>query len=96
MTATDATETTLDWERLARTAIHPTKLRILEALAAAGEPRSPNQLSNELDEPLGNVSYHVRQLVSQGHLTLDGTAPRRGAVEHFYRTVRVELAGDRP
>ena len=71
---------------------HPLRARILEALA--GEPRSPNELAVEFGEPLGNVSYHVTVLRDLGMVELVDTAPRRGAVEHYYRArwrVRLEV-----
>ena len=71
---------------------HPLRARILEALA--GEPRSPNELAVEFGEPLGNVSYHVLVLRDLGIIELVETAPRRGAVEHYYRArwrVRLEI-----
>jgi hypothetical protein len=33
-------------------------------------------------EPLGNVSYHVRQLEKVGLIELVAIKPRRGALEH--------------
>lgn len=72
---------------------HPLRVRILEALAA-DEPSSPAKLSVTLDEPLGNVSYHVKTLSELGMVELVSTAPRRGAVEHYYqRTVVGRGAG---
>lgn len=73
----------IDWERLARGAMHPTQIAILQLLALS-QPASPSQLSDALDEPLGNVSYHVRYLLQRDLLLLTHTRPRRGAVEHFY------------
>ena len=46
---------------------------------------SPSELAEELGEPLGNVSYHVRNLADLGCIELVGTTPRRGALEHHYR-----------
>jgi DNA-binding transcriptional ArsR family regulator len=46
---------------------------------------SPSELAEELGEPLGNVSYHVRLLHELGLIDLVGTTPRRGAIEHHYR-----------
>lgn len=46
---------------------------------------SPNELCKALDEPLTNVSYHVRMLHELGVIELVTTAPRRGALEHYYR-----------
>ncbi len=71
---------------------HPLRARILEALA--GEPRSPNELAVEFGEPLGNVSYHVSVLRDLEVVELVATAPRRGAVEHYYSArwrVRLEV-----
>lgn len=62
---------------------HPLRQRILQVLAEG--VASPNQIAQKLDEPLGNVSYHVRILVDNGGIELVDTRPVRGAVEHFYR-----------
>ena len=48
---------------------------------------SPSELAGELDEPIGNVSYHMRTLADLGMVELVRTEPRRGAVEHYYRAV---------
>lgn len=84
---TTAVAAPIDWERLARLKFHPTRVRLIEIFALAEEPRSPVSLAQEMDERLGNVSYHVRALVDEGLIELDRTVPRRGAVEHFYRLV---------
>jgi DNA-binding MarR family transcriptional regulator len=73
------------WERLARAKTHALQLRVLQAIQESDEPLSPNRLSEQLGEPLGNVSYHVGRLKNVGLLELTHTEPRRGAVEHFYR-----------
>ena len=48
---------------------------------------SPSELAGELEEPIGNVSYHMRTLAELGMVELVRTEPRRGAVEHYYRAV---------
>jgi predicted transcriptional regulator len=48
---------------------------------------SPRQLSDELDAPLQNVSYHVRGLAKLGLIKLVRTTQRRGAIEHHYKAV---------
>jgi DNA-binding MarR family transcriptional regulator len=74
------------WECVAREALHPLRFRIIVRAAADPSARfSPSQLAVELGAPLGNVSYHVRQLLAQRLLARAGTATRRGAVEHYYR-----------
>ena len=76
--------------RLLRALGHPLRQRILRVLN--DRVASPSQLSRELDEALGNVSYHVRTLENLGAVELVSTKPVRGALEHFYRaTIRVEL-----
>lgn len=70
-------------QQLAKALAHPLRVRILSSLSKGIS--SPNQLSQELDEPLGNVSYHVKTLLEYDCVELVKTEPRRGAVEHFYR-----------
>jgi DNA-binding transcriptional ArsR family regulator len=70
-------------QQLAKALAHPLRVRILTSLHKGVS--SPNQLSQELGEPLGNVSYHVKTLLEYGCVELVKTEPRRGAVEHFYR-----------
>jgi DNA-binding transcriptional ArsR family regulator len=62
---------------------HPLRQRILQALNQ--RVASPAELSVELDESLGNVSYHVKILAELEAIELVRTAPVRGALEHFYR-----------
>lgn len=70
-------------QQLAKALAHPLRVRILSSLSKGIS--SPNQLAQELDEPLGNVSYHVKTLLEYNCVELVKTEPRRGAVEHFYR-----------
>ena len=71
---------------------HPLRMRLLTALA--DREASPKELSAELDEPLGNVAYHMRMLEELGCIELMRTTPRRGAVEHHYRQVIRPSIGD--
>ena len=71
-------------ERLAKALSHPLRQRILQRLNEGGI-RSPNELSRELGDPLGNVSYHVRILRVLDCVELVRTEQRRGALEHYYR-----------
>ncbi len=70
---------------LAKALAHPLRTRILAALE--GGTASPSELADELDAPLGVVSYHVRRLAALGFLKLVRSEPRRGAVEHYYSAV---------
>lgn len=67
---------------LAKALAHPLRVRVLEALQ--GRAASPRQLSKELKEPLGNVSYHSQILIAVGCVEQVGTRPKRGVIEHFY------------
>lgn len=69
---------------------HPLRLRIVREVASAGEI-SPTQLAVILDEPLGNVSYHVRQLHEAKALRATREAPVRGTLQHFYAIDRAGL-----
>ena len=64
---------------------HPLRVEILRRTS---RPTAPKDLADELDEPLGNVSYHVRMLAEAGLLELDRTEPARGALKHYYRRTR--------
>ena len=70
-------------QNAAKALAHPLRVAILEEMAN-GET-SPNRLAEALDEPLGNVSYHVKTLLEYEAVELSKTEPRRGAVEHFYK-----------
>jgi hypothetical protein len=76
----------VDWERLARSTVHPVQVSILELLGLdGGRVLSPVSLSRELKIPLSNTNYHVRQLAKSALIELAGQRPVRGATEHFYR-----------
>jgi DNA-binding transcriptional ArsR family regulator len=55
---------------------------------------SPNELSQIVDDSLANVAYHVKVLLEADVIELVDTAPRRGAVEHFYRAIERPNASD--
>ena len=92
---TTVTAARLDYQRIAESLVHPLKIRILKLMAEPPPPRataegppepgwSPNGLYVAAGEPLGNVSYHVRQLEKAGLVELVATKQRRGALEHYY------------
>lgn len=68
--------------RLVKAMAHPLRVQILSVLEQ--RVASPRELSDELEAPLGNVSYHVRTLSSLGLIKLVKKTPRRGAIEHYY------------
>jgi DNA-binding transcriptional ArsR family regulator len=77
---------------LARALAHPTRRRILQIVSE--RVASPREIADEVGEPLGRVSHHVRWLVAREYLELVDTQPRRGAVEHFYRAALRPVLGD--
>jgi DNA-binding transcriptional ArsR family regulator len=79
--------------RLAKALAHPLRVQLLAALNEG--VASPNELAKKLDEPLTNVSYHVRMLHDLGTIELVETEPRRGALEHYSRAVVRPFFGER-
>lgn len=64
---------------------HPLRQRILQVLTREGEA-SPSEIAEAIDEPLTNVSYHVKILRRCDAIELVRTEVVRSAVERFYRT----------
>ena len=62
---------------------HPLRRQILRAMVRQ-DRISPRQISDQLRQPLSNVSYHVRVLAECGVVTLVDTTPVRGSMQHFY------------
>jgi DNA-binding transcriptional ArsR family regulator len=71
---------------------HPLRLRLLTLLNE--RVASPSELAEELGEPLGNVSYHMRRLAEVKCIELVKTTPVRGALEHHYRAVARPVFSD--
>jgi DNA-binding transcriptional ArsR family regulator len=70
-------------QRLVRALGHQVRVY---ALAILNERvASPNEISKELGESVGHVSYHIKVLKECECIELVDTAPRRGAMEHYYR-----------
>jgi DNA-binding transcriptional ArsR family regulator len=71
--------------RIFKALAHPLRMRLLAALSE--RESSPSELAVEFDEPLGNVSYHIKTLEELGCIELVRTTPARGALQHHYRAV---------
>jgi DNA-binding transcriptional ArsR family regulator len=84
--------TTIEDPRLVKALAHPLRVQILALLDR--RTSSPKDIASEVGAKLGNVSYHVRALERLGLLELVRTAPRRGAVEHFYRATERPTISD--
>jgi DNA-binding transcriptional ArsR family regulator len=68
-----------------RVLANPLRLRILNRLCRRS--MSTAELQRELGDAPSNLYHHVGKLVDAGLLRLVRTAPRRGAVERYYRAV---------
>jgi DNA-binding transcriptional ArsR family regulator len=80
-------------QRIMKALSHPLRVRMLTLLNQ--KVSSPSELAHELDEPLGNVSYHMRFLADLKMVKLVRTEPRRGAVEHYYQALEPpQVSGD--
>jgi DNA-binding transcriptional ArsR family regulator/tetrahydromethanopterin S-methyltransferase subunit G len=79
--------------RLVKAMAHPLRVQILGILEQ--RVASPRELADELEAPLGNVSYHVRTLSSLGLIKLVKKTPRRGAIEHYYEARGRAVVTDR-
>ncbi len=63
---------------------HPVRRDILRVMADE-EAISPREIASALEQPLSNVSYHVRVLADCAAVLLVSTKPVRGSMQHFYR-----------
>lgn len=77
---------------VAKAFAHPLRVQILIILNE--RVASPNLLSQELDQSLNLVAYHVRVLEKYDCIELVDTKQRRGATEHFYRATRRQFLND--
>src|SRR5215213_8110923 len=77
---------------VAKAFAHPLRVQILVILNE--KVASPNMLSQQLDESLNLVAYHVRVLEKYDCIELVDTKQRRGATEHFYRATRRQFLTD--
>jgi DNA-binding transcriptional ArsR family regulator len=77
---------------VAKAFAHPLRVQILIILNE--RVASPNMLSQDLDQSLNLVAYHVRVLEKYDCIELVDTKQRRGATEHFYRATRRQFLTD--
>ena len=80
-------------QRVIKALAHPLRVQVLNVLEQRAA--SPSEIASELGLPLGNVSYHVRQLAASGLIRLVRETPRRGSVEHHYELTARPDIGDR-
>ena len=77
---------------VAKAFAHPLRVQILIILGE--KVASPNMLSQQLEQSLNLVAYHVRVLEKYDCIELVDTKQRRGATEHFYRATRRQFLSD--
>lgn len=76
-------------EVLVKALNHPVRVRALTILTE--RIASPKEISDELDVPLSNVSYHVRVLDELGLVEIMEEESVRGSVAHFYKAIERPL-----
>lgn len=81
-------------EALLKAIVHPLRNSLLKRFVEAGHMLSPKELASQLNQPLANVSYHVRQLARHGAVELVAEEGVHGSVAHFYEPT--ELARRSP
>jgi DNA-binding transcriptional ArsR family regulator len=64
---------------------HPFRRSLLRRYVEAAEPLSPKDLAELTQEPLSNISYHVRELYRFDVVELVSEKPSHGSVQHFYK-----------
>lgn len=62
---------------------HPLRREILRTMANE-KAISPREVASAIQQPLSNVSYHVRVLADCAAVSLVGTKAVRGSMQHFY------------
>lgn len=77
------------WSALTGSVLHPVQLQIIEAMRWIDLPLSASQLVQVFDEeePLSQVSYHVRALAARGAAKVVSQRAVRGTTEKRYRLV---------
>jgi len=78
--------------RLAKALANSLRVEILAVLSH--RHISPVQFTREYGGRLSKVSYHFKVLEGYGCIELAEKVPRRGAVEHIYRSAKRPLLGD--
>lgn len=74
---------------LMKAASHPIRVQAYSVLAE--RVASPKEVAELINEDVSNVSYHIRELAKLKLVELVDTRQRRGATEHFYRSVQRPL-----
>jgi DNA-binding transcriptional ArsR family regulator len=73
---------------MVRSAAHPVRAKALSMMAE--RPTSPKEIAAAVGKPIGNVTYHIRELLKAGTVMLVDEKKRGGATEHFYLATTVD------
>lgn len=76
-------------EVLVKALNHPVRVKALTILTE--RTASPKEISELIETPLSNVSYHVRVLDELGLIEITEEEAVRGSVAHFYKAVERPL-----
>jgi DNA-binding transcriptional ArsR family regulator len=76
-------------EVLVKALNHPVRVKALTILTE--RVASPKEISDQIEMPLSNVSYHVRVLDELGLVEIMEEESVRGSVAHFYKAVERPL-----
>ena len=71
---------------------HRTRVLILIVLNEG--INTPGQVAAIIEEPVKNVSNHIRELVDAGSIELAKTEPKRNTTLHYYRAVKMPFYSD--
>lgn len=75
---------------LLRAVAHPTRLRILTRLRTKG-PATVSALAEELDEAIGSISHHVKQLAA-ANLAVEDPSLARDGRERWWKAIDTDLS----
>ncbi|HEY8585070.1 MAG TPA: helix-turn-helix domain-containing protein, partial [Capillimicrobium sp.] len=68
---------------------HPTRQKALEILNQ--RDASPSDIARRIDQPIANVTYHMKILRRLGLIEQIDERHVRGAVEHIYRAIAAPI-----
>jgi DNA-binding transcriptional ArsR family regulator len=71
---------------------HPTRIHVLVVVHHG--TYTATQIAQIINEPLNNVSNHIRELVDAGSIEIARTAQKGNIVQHYYRAVEMPFYSD--
>jgi DNA-binding transcriptional ArsR family regulator len=67
------------------------RTRVLVLVVLAGGTHTASQIAEIIDEPLNNVSNHIRELLDAGSIEIAKTEQRGNVLQHYYRAVEIQF-----